>query len=418
MYVTGAEKLLFTISDGTEDNTAHVWVYPDTDKKQRIIAGWEQFKKDLEAYEPEPEVIPAQAEPVMALPVLSIQVGGAISIQSNLDRFGERLKAFIGETNDKPETDQDFANLDQACKVLKEAEDALKQAESNALAQTASVDEMRRTVSYLADIARTNRLNFEKLVKSEKENRKQSIVQSAASALDNHCKALQAEIAVAFNFTKRNFSDAIKGKRTLSSMQDAADTMLANAMIDADALARELREKHAWFVNEAFDCRFLFNDLEQIIYKDRADFKLLVESRIKDHLEQERIKAEQAAKAQAEREERIRQEAEAKAKREAEVRERQIAEQAVKAERERIEAERANEIAEHDKNEKLVAKAVNEVEEHQAELKNPASKIPEQRPNRKALIEAVATKFGCTTANAEKWLIDEFGIFTSADVSA
>jgi predicted phage-related endonuclease len=349
LHVTGAERLYFTISDGTIEGTVGMWVYPDADKINQILAGWNQFEKDLESYTPEPEYIPAKAEPVMALPALSIQVGGSISIQSNLDRFGERLKSFISETNAKPETDQDFANLEQACKVLKEAEDALKQAESNALAQTASVDEMRRTVAFLADMARTNRLQFEKLVKSEKENRKAQIVDSARLAFESHCREIQADLPVLFINKHVIFAEAIKGKKTISSMQDAVNTMLANAKIEADALARDLREKHNWYIDNGAEHSFLFSDLQNIIYKPSDDFQAVVNNRISQHKEQERIKAEQAAKAQAEREARIAAEAEEKARKEAEAK--------AEADRERIRQEEAAKLrAEQDR--KVIAEAI------------------------------------------------------------
>jgi putative phage-type endonuclease len=353
LMVSGAAKCLFLASkwddQGDLIDSRHFWYEQNLELRQKIVDGWSQFERDLEAYTPEPEYIPAKPEPVMALPALSIQVGGSISIQSNLDRFGERLKSFISETNAKPETDQEFANLEQACKVLKEAEDALKQAESNALAQTASVDEMRRTVAFLADMARTNRLTFEKLVKSEKENRKAQIVDAARLAFESHCRAIQADLPVLFINKHVIFAEAIKGKKTISSMQDAVNTMLANAKIEADALARQLREKHTWYIENGSKHSFLFSDLQGIIYKPTEDFQATVINRISQHMEQERIKAEQTAKAQAEREARIAAEAEEKARIEAEAK--------AEAERERIRQEEATKLRAEQES-KVIAEAI------------------------------------------------------------
>lgn len=459
LFVTGANRWFFTISDGTEERTAGVWVYPDLEYFQRIKSAWDQFNKDLEGYVFEPEVIPAKADPVMALPSLAINVGGSISIQSNLDKFGERLKGFIAETNAYPETDTDFANLEQACKVLKEAEDALKQAESNALAQTASVDEMRRTVAFLADMARTSRLQFEKTVKSEKENRKAQIVAAAKASFSEHYGKLQVEIPFVLNAYMPSFADAIKGKKTLSSMQDAVNTMLANAKIEADALARDLREKHAWYIENAGEYSFLFSDLQALIYKDADSFQAVARNRITTHLEQEKAKAEAAAKAQAEREERIRREAEEKARREAEQREEQIrkeaadkarreeqqriaAEQAKKEriereakqaaeliERERLELENQEELdhaAQKAKQERVVVvvdtgeqdggnqtpdiKAVGVLDnKNQNKQALPVDDPAEKSPPRDQIIKAVAARFFVTFDVAEAWLVQEFG---------
>lgn len=431
LYVTGAEKLLFMISNGTEETTAHLWVYPEQSLQQTIVDGWRQFEQDLETFVAEPEVLPAKAEPVMALPALAINVGGSISIQSNLDRFGERLKAFIEDTNAKPETDLDFANLEQACKVLKEAEDALKQAESNALAQTASVDEMRRTVAYLADMARVNRLSFEKAVKAEKENRKAAIVNVAKKAYSDHHAALDAEITGVHLITPLpNFADAIKGKKTLSSMQDAVNVMLANAKIEADGIAKNLRTNLA-LINAHPEYRFLFNDAGLIAYKSEDDVKNIIALRIAEHKEQERIKAEQAAKAQAEREERIRREAEEKAQREAAQREEQIKREAAAQERERIAAEQRKQADAEKKAQQERVVAVVDTGEQNSSNQTPAIQaveIPQvnaiagnqpadadihqplrQAPDRDALIQAIAYEFGVSDKTAEQWLVAEFG---------
>lgn len=376
LLVSGAERVLFMVSDGTKDNLVWCYYEPQEGNAEKLIAAWKQFKSDLETFVIEPEVIEAKAEPVLALPALAIRVDGAISIQSNLEKFGQRLKQFIDDTNCEPTDDQSFANLDQACKVLKEAEDALRQAEKNALAQTASVDEMRRTVEFLAEMARSNRLQFEKIVKTEKINRKNAIVHVAKDTFQRHCGDLIGPIPVRVNFPNPDFAGAVKGKKTLASMNDAVNTMLANAKIEADSIANDIKSKYDWYVSYTTNHRFLFNDIQSIIEKPIDDFKLLVESRIKEHEEQERIKEEARLKAQAEREERIRKEAEEKAQREAEQREAQIRKEAeakaAQAEREKIEKERKAELArqEQDKREAIITQEVQEVEEEQVRLKD------------------------------------------------
>ena len=47
MLVTGAQKVVFTVSDGTPDNLVRMDVLPDDAWFERIERGWEQFHKDL-----------------------------------------------------------------------------------------------------------------------------------------------------------------------------------------------------------------------------------------------------------------------------------------------------------------------------------------------------------------------------------
>lgn len=51
LLVSGAEKCLFVVSDGTLENREIVEVTPDAEKQAEIIAGWEQFMEDLKTYE-------------------------------------------------------------------------------------------------------------------------------------------------------------------------------------------------------------------------------------------------------------------------------------------------------------------------------------------------------------------------------
>jgi putative phage-type endonuclease len=326
MLVTGADRLLFTISDGTEEGTAHTWVDADAELQHRIVAGWEQFSRDLETFEPEPEVVKAQATLVDDLLLPSIVVTGQIAVESNLELFGEVLHDFIGRINVKPQTDEDFVNIGKAIKSLEKAEEWLDKQEEGVISK---FDQLNQTIALkntLKELARENRLMLQKIDKAEKENRKAQIVSAARNELFEHHQRIQGELPVAFKNEVVNFADAIKGKKTISSMQDAVNTMLANAKIGADALARDLREKHTWYIENAGEYSFLFSDLSALIYKDSDSFQAVCRNRILTHQEQEKAKAEAAAKAQAEREARIAAEA---------------AEKAAKAERERIAAEQA-----------------------------------------------------------------------------
>src|SRR3972149_6196199 len=105
----------------------------------------------------------------MALPAVSIEVKGKIARIPNLPAFGAKLAAFIDGIDKNPSDDQAFADAEGAIKTLESAQTALEAAEAGALAQTATIDEMRRTVALYVDQARTTRLMLEKLVKARKE---------------------------------------------------------------------------------------------------------------------------------------------------------------------------------------------------------------------------------------------------------
>lgn len=333
LLLTAAEKLIFVISDGTQENMAWMWVYPDKTLQDAIVAGWSQFDKDLAEYVP--AAIPEKpiAEPTESLPSVSIRVDGGLSVISNLDLFGSKLREFVGNLTKDPQDDQDFANLEQAVKDLKKAEDALSAAEDMALAQISDVNDMRRTVADLKEIARSHRLTSEKLVKSQKEVIKLKILSDIKDKFNAHIAGLQSEIkGVRLDISMPDFAGSMKNKRTIASLHEAVDTLLANSKIEADRVAKDLREKLTWLKKEAVSFGFLLSDLQSIITSNSLEaFQAIVNKRIDDH------KKAEAERLAAEREKmRLEEEAKAAAKVKAE---QEQAEAEKLAERERLERE-------------------------------------------------------------------------------
>jgi len=333
LLVSGAKRCLFMTSDGTDQNMAWCWYESSQAKFDALTAGWKQFAQDLAAYVPQDVTVAAVAAPQMNLPAVSIQVTGSIALVDNLEKFGTALTAYIGRINKTPETDQDFADLEATVKTLKTAEEALDAAETNALAQTDSIDAMRRTVALYRETAKTNRLLVEKIVKAEKENRRTKILSDAVAALHAHMKGLQERTRNYMPTVPNQFQDVIKGLKSLDSMKDKLAGELARCKIEANAIADRISFNLA-LLDDNTEFGFLFPDAGQMVLKAADDFTALVNSRIAAH------KAEAARK---EEETRARIQAEEQAKAEKAAREKLAAEQAdiAKAERDRI----ANEAA-------------------------------------------------------------------------
>jgi predicted phage-related endonuclease len=283
LMVTGAEKLIFTVSDGTPERMAHAEVLPDPAWFERLRAGWAQFERDLADYVPPAAAPVVVAAPVQALPMPAVRMDGALTVVSNLDRFGTALRAFVERIPAKPTTDQEFADTDAACKALKNAEDALESAESTALASISCVEEMRRVVADLRNLARTTRLASEKLVERRKTEIKDEIIRKARDAFAEHVRVLNSECQQLLAPPFPDFAGAAKGKRTLATLQDAVDVALANGKIAADAAARDVRAKLAHLQQAAADYLFLFADKAVLVQKPMDDFALIVQARIDGH---------------------------------------------------------------------------------------------------------------------------------------
>lgn len=306
LMLSGARKCLFTASDGTPENTLHAWYESRPELRAKIIPAWRQFVADVAAYVPS---VVTEAKPTGkapdTLPALRIEVTGMVTA-SNLAEFKETALAAIRGVNRELTTDQHFADAEQSVKWCEEVETRLKAAKEHALSQTASIDQLFKTIDDISAEARKVRLELDKLVKARKEELRQQIVGQAMRALADHTNRLIDRIGIKATIpVAADFAGAIKGKRSLAGIQDAVDTELARAKIAASELADRMEVNIKSLVGDAHDWSFLFPDLATVASKPAEDFANLLTARIGAHKqaeEQRRQREEQAEAARKARE--------------------------------------------------------------------------------------------------------------------
>ncbi|WP_027949843.1 YqaJ viral recombinase family protein [Haliea salexigens] len=392
LAVSGAEKCLYMVTDGTEDNTVCCWVTPNKDDTAALMAGWKQFDKDLANYEHVEQTAAPVGEAVTQLPSVSAQVSGSLEIVDNLKVFEAALRDFIdNRLITSPQTDQDFADLDSQIKTLEKAESALDGAEATVLSMVSAVDAFKRTKDMLHAMARDNRLMAQKLLKAEKENRRNEILAKGKAALQDHIASVNASLGkIQLPSIAADFAGAMKGKRTITSLNDAVDTELARAKIESNAIADKIRLNVETLRTDAKGYESLFADAQQLALSDNEHLKLVIKDRIREHKEREEARLE------AERE-KIRAEEKAKAE----------------AEAARVEAQRQREIEEDqaaiDRAELDAAKPAPEPEKPQATktvevapAKPAGSKT--YRPTDKEILKTLCDHYQASEANVIDWL--------------
>ncbi|MBP6421583.1 MAG: hypothetical protein KA271_01690 [Propionivibrio sp.] len=334
LMLSGAKKCLFTASDGTREGTYHVYYVSNSKTLARIIPSWKQFHEDLANYQ-HVEAKPAPvAAAIDALPALLVQVEGRV-LATNLDVFKESALKFIAGINTNLQTDQDFADAEKTVKFCKDGEERLELVKAQALAQTASIDDLFRTIDNISAELKTKRLQLDKLVKAEKENRKIEIIQQAKDTFQQHVSALNKRIGGSWMpGLMPAFAEAIKGLKSLDSMREKVGTTLANAKIEANEIADRITDNRNSLDGDPPQYgywMFLFPDFASVCTKAREDFDALLASRIAKHeasIEAERARIQAEERAKAEREAAAKIEA---AKQEAVRQERERAEQEAKA---------------------------------------------------------------------------------------
>lgn len=313
--VSGAGRVLFMASKWTDDGELieerHCWYWPDAELRARIVAGWEQFERDLADYKPEAVATKPAGRSPETLPALRIEAKGMVTA-SNMAEFREHAMAVLGQINRDLQTDDDFANAESTVKWCSGVEDRLSAAKANVLAQMADVDAVCRTIDDVAAETRRIRLELDKLVKAEKENRKAQIVQAGVESIREHYATINANLGQyalhPHPALQSELGAAIKGLKTLTSMREKVDAAVALAKINASLGAELARTKMA-IIDEHKEHAHLFPDMIRLcIDKSPEDLRNLITARIAEH------KAREEAKLEAERQ-RIRDEEQAKAER-------------------------------------------------------------------------------------------------------
>lgn len=310
LYVTGAQRVIFAVSNGTREKFLTTTVEPDDTWFERLERGWEQFEADLAAYTPAEPVEPKPTGRTPDnLPALRIEISGEVRA-SNLQAYREHALAVFSSINRELSTDQQFADAEKTVKWCQDVEDRLAAAKQHALSQTASIDELFRTIDAVSAEARRVRLDLDKLVKARKEAIRGEIVAGGVAGLRDHIAAINARLGKPYMpNVPADFAGVIKGKRSIDSLRDAVDSELARAKIAASEIADRIDANLKHLREKAGEHPFLFADAATIVLKAPDDLRALVSSRLADHeraeaarieRERERIRAEEQARADRE----------------------------------------------------------------------------------------------------------------------
>jgi len=361
MLTAGHSKIMFTCSDGTQDNRVSMIYESVPERREQLIAGWKQFLSDLDKHE-----IKAKQETVIAvqtsLPVITFNVTGT-EIATNIGDCLEHVKELAqAEMSKVLETDQDFANKDQLNKDVKKARSALKEIVGKVRGEFVSYSQFEEVAQEMDGVLQKMQSHGEKQVKQAKEAKKQAILDDAARDLELHFVECNAKISPMYvqNIinVQPDWTGAMKNKRTIESLTNAVNEELAKWKVEINQVIDRVVPNLQYLRDNAEEYKFLFSDAQQLVNQYPEPFQAIVKSRIADHkqAEEERLEAER---------QRIEREAKEKAEREAEAK--------AEAERERIRQE-----------ERAKAQA-----EEQAKREAEKAAQPEPEPERKAEADKV-----------------------------
>lgn len=303
LMVSGAIHCLFMASkDGDTETARHYWYLSKPALRSRMIAECKQFLSDVANYQHADIVAAPVAATTASLPVLFVQVEGRV-LSTNLEAYKAVAMAGIADVNTRLavlKTDQDFADAMAEAKRFRAGTIKLKAVKDQALAQTASIDELFRTIDAItAEMDKTS-IRLEKAVKADKENAKSKIISDANYALSARLATLSTGAGITIPATVLRFADVIKGMSSLDKMREAVDTALRGAIFDAVAVAETITSNRSAMVAAGAD--HLFPDFASVCTKQADDFAGQVAVRIaaevaRNAVEREKMQAEADKKA-------------------------------------------------------------------------------------------------------------------------
>lgn len=299
LLTTGASAVLFTAATDDGDISAHMTYLSCPERREMLVRGWKQFALDAADYTP-PELAAAVTGTAPdRLPVLHVELSGMVTA-SNLDEFREHALAVISDINTDLVTDQDFADAEETVKFCGAAEKQLVDVKERALAQTESIDRLFRTVDELSASLRDKRLELNRLVTSRKKAIRDEIAATANAAIADYRAGIESRISPArLPAIPHDVAGAMKGKRTMATLQGAADDEVARYKIAASAAADNISASLA-IIRDAEHPQ-LFADIATLALQPADQVRDLVAARIAKY------QADEVLRVQAERE-RIRQE--------------------------------------------------------------------------------------------------------------
>lgn len=296
LLVTGADKAIFTITDGTEEGTVSVDYKPVEGRAEQLLRGWAQFFHDVENYEHVPEMVKPVGQTMENLPAIHVDIKGEVTA-SNLADWKSHVIAVVQSHRKELVTDQDFADAHKRIKWCEDLEKKIIDAKQQALSQSASVAETLAMFDEIHAEVRDLRLHDQKQYKAEQDNRKAEILNLAREAVGAHYSGLQKQLPAGYVLRQvdLDLASAVRGKRTLETYQGAAQDEVAKVCIALTGIYDELVKSIA-IIEQYANSEYagLFADRATLATQPSETVKALCEGRIAQHKEQIAEQARQA----------------------------------------------------------------------------------------------------------------------------
>ena len=152
---------------------------------------------------------------------LAITVKGEV-VASNLPAFQDAIDERLALIKTNPSNDQEFGQAETDWKDLSAVEKAIKAKTEQAMKEATALNELFDSLSTVSEKVRQVRLDLEKAVKARKEEIRKDCIEKGVTKFQAQAGILPAQAST----IRGDLIAAVKGKRTIKSMNSAADVVI------------------------------------------------------------------------------------------------------------------------------------------------------------------------------------------------
>ncbi len=298
LAVSGAEYVLFNVSDGTKDKRVSMKYYPVEGRREQLIKGWEQFDIDLNGHELEAkqEFIPAIKDTSKLFPVIEYEVQeGALVVSNAKQALAEITQLAHAEMQRKLECDQDFSEKHNVVKATIVARQELKQLHKRVEGEFVSYSQFSEYLQQIDKVLQKMQSDGEGKLKTEKDKKKAVIIAAAEKKLKAYVKTVAKKIVPVLLSSVQglewpDFDKACKNKRTLASIKSNVNAEFARVRIEIDTAVEHIKANQKLIIEAQIDYPVLFNDAPTLALKDTEALEAIIKIRIHEHIEAEEVR--------------------------------------------------------------------------------------------------------------------------------
>lgn len=225
---------------------------------------------------------------------LAIRITGAIE-SSNFDEYKDEMLLQIKRANRDLVTDEDFIEAAVVVKACKEGEDNIKEARHQAIASMEDVNRLYKAMDEISEQLRETRLNLGKKIKTEKENRRNELLDHEVDMIDDFVESIdfpQFRMLVRDIVTEiqKDLSDSMSGRSSLKSIKTHLQETTTAAMEGLTKTLEKIRNNDAMLTELSDGNLSLFPDRMALLLRDSTALQEIIVARV------DRLKAEEETK--------------------------------------------------------------------------------------------------------------------------